>query len=197
MIPKARAVNFSRLPAEKRFVEVQRLAGLLMARVAQAVSVLPIPALAAVVHDAPAQGLSLAELRTRAEDLIRRLEAAGRWAVPGRAREHALTTALNMPVLHHRVRAQGGVYRAAEDAHEVLRYYANSVADVTEPDAAANRPVASYVEGFEMHQSYWFGACGIDAYDPSDTATKEHAFAIQRERNGSGAGVRRHLALRS
>lgn len=125
----AHSVRFARLPADKRFVEVERLARRLMAKVAQAIPVLPIPVLAAVVLDAPAPGLRWAELRTRAEELIRRLEGAGRLAVPGRAREHALAAALNMLVLRHLVLEDNGAYRAAPDALDVLRYYANSLTD--------------------------------------------------------------------
>jgi glycerol-3-phosphate O-acyltransferase len=134
----ARPVNLSRLPPEARFVEVERLARLLMAKVAQAVPVLPIPVLAAVVYDAPAQGLSFAALKTRADDLIRRLEGSGKMAVPGRAREHTLAAALNMLVLRHLVREEGGTYRPAEDALDVLRFYANSVTDVVDKGAPAS-----------------------------------------------------------
>lgn len=133
----AHSVSFARLPADKRFVEVERLARALMAKVAHAIPVLPIPVLAAVVLDAPAPGLSWAELRTRAEELVGRLEGAGRLAVPGRAREHALAAALNMLVLRHLVLEDNGAYRAAPDALDVLRYYANSLSDAAPLGAPA------------------------------------------------------------
>ncbi len=124
----AHGLDFSRLAAETRFVEVERLARRLMAAVEHAVPVLPIPLLATVLLDAPAEGLGFAQLRRRAARLAEQLEASGRMVVPGRAREYTLATALNMLVLRHLVVQAGDSYRPAPQAREILRYYANSVA---------------------------------------------------------------------
>jgi hypothetical protein len=42
-----------------------------------------------------------------------------------------------MLVLRHLVREEGGTYRPAQDALDVLRFYANSVTDVVDRGAPA------------------------------------------------------------
>ena len=121
-------INFSRMPPEKRFAEVEKLGQLLMANVERLVPALPVSLVAAAVLEAP-DGQSEFDLKARVYRRIERLQQQGAVViVPSRTRAFTVDTALRMLLLRHLVVESGGRYRPEPASREVLSYYANSIA---------------------------------------------------------------------
>ena len=111
-----------------RFEVVERLGGELLDAIAAVVPVLPVSLVATVFVCDPVRPMSELEVKARAQSLIDELEARGAYVHIARAdRDYAVTTGLRMLVLRHLVRESGGLFRAHEDEHAMLKYYANSI----------------------------------------------------------------------
>jgi len=122
-------IDFRRLDKEERFTRVGELAGQLMDAVAGLVPVLPVPLVATVFVQSPAEALSEIEIKSRVEALAERLEAAGAHVyVPKRDRDFAVTAGLQMLTLRRLVAESDGLYSAKPSELPVLNYYANSIA---------------------------------------------------------------------
>lgn len=121
-------INFSRMPSETRFAEVEKLGRQLMAHVERLVPALPVSLVAAAVLEAP-DGQSEFDLKARVYRRIERLQQQGAVViVPSRTRAFTVDTALRMLLLRHLVVESGGRYRPEPASREVLSYYANSIA---------------------------------------------------------------------
>ena len=72
--------------------------------------------------------MSELEIKAQAQSLIDELERGGAYVyVPRGDRDYEVAAGLRMLTLRHFVEESGGLYRASENAHEMLRYYANSI----------------------------------------------------------------------
>lgn len=122
--------NFARMNQEQRFVEVERLARQLMTEIEQLIPAVPFPMLCKLILQAGEQGVSEFDLRAQFYALGEALSARGRMVVvPASTREYTFDNALHMLRLRHLVREQDGRIYAADDARELLTYYANSIGD--------------------------------------------------------------------
>jgi glycerol-3-phosphate O-acyltransferase len=134
----ANGIDFRTLDHDRRFAEVARLGGLLMAKVGEVVPVLPVALVATALIDADGAALSALELKARVVEIARRLAARGAHVhVPRADQDYALEVGLRMLRLRHLVEETDGLYRA-DPADVLLRYYANSIAHLRAGDAAAS-----------------------------------------------------------
>jgi glycerol-3-phosphate O-acyltransferase len=140
-------LNFARLDQEQRFIEVQRLAGILMERLALLVPVLPVSLVAEAVLAAP-DGQSEFDLQARVLRRIETLQAQGAVVmVPSRTRAHTIEQALHMLKLRRLVLAADGVCHADPGSLEVLRYYANTLGAWAESrPATQGAPAAAFAQ---------------------------------------------------
>ncbi len=139
----ARAIDFRTLEPDRRFVEVERLGTLLMAKVGEVVPALPVSLVATVLLDAGGAPLSALELKGRVIDLVQRLAATGAHVhVPRADQDYAIEVGLRMLRLRHMVEEAGGLYRADPGNEDLLRYYANSIAHLLGGDVARDLPKA-------------------------------------------------------
>lgn len=125
---KERGIDFRVLDQAARFAEVERLAGVLMAKVGAVVPALPVALVATALLDAGIP-LSLLELKARVLDLVQRLAATGAHVhIPRGDQDYAIEVGLRMLRLRHLVAELDGLYRIEADETPLLRYYANSIA---------------------------------------------------------------------
>ena len=125
---KERGIDFRVLDQAARFAEVERLAGVLMAKVGAVVPALPVALVATALLDAGIP-LSLLELKARVLDLVQRLAATGAHVhIPRGDQDYAIEVGLRMLRLRHLVAEVDGLYRIEADETPLLRYYANSIA---------------------------------------------------------------------
>jgi glycerol-3-phosphate O-acyltransferase len=90
-----RNIDFRNLGKDERFARVGELASHLMTAVARSIPVLPVPLVATVFVQSPAEAISGIEIKSRVEALAERLEAAGAHVyVPRRDRDFAVTAGL-------------------------------------------------------------------------------------------------------
>ena len=125
---RAQQINFSQLPQESRYTEVEKLGQHLMSRVERLVPVLPVALVAAAILEVPA-GQSDFDLKARVYRRIEQLQQQGAVViVPSRTRAFTVETALGMLRLRHLVVEADGRYRPEPKSLDVLNYYANSIA---------------------------------------------------------------------
>jgi glycerol-3-phosphate O-acyltransferase len=125
---KERSIDFRVLDQAARFAEVERLAGVLMAKVGAVVPALPVALVATALLDAGIP-LSLLELKSRVLDHVHRLAAIGAHVhIPRGDQDYAVDVGLRMLRLRHVVAEMDGLYRIEPDETALLRYYANSIA---------------------------------------------------------------------
>jgi glycerol-3-phosphate O-acyltransferase len=102
-----------------------------MAAVARLIPVLPVPLVATVFLQSLDRPLSESEVKSRAAALAERLEEAGAHVyVPRRDREFAFTAGFQALRLRHLVEERDGLYAAKASELPLLRYYANSIAQL-------------------------------------------------------------------
>ena len=122
-------IDFSRMEREARFSEIEKLAGRLMSGIKQVIPVLPVSLVAMVMRETGDQGLSAFEVEARVNRLIEKLQDA---RVPvyvtTRSRVQTILDALNTLKLRHLVVESDGIYKVVPQEHDVLSYYANSIA---------------------------------------------------------------------
>jgi glycerol-3-phosphate O-acyltransferase len=108
-------------------VNLAKLAGELMQRVARLVPVLPIPLVAEALLAAP-EGVTDFDLKARIYQRIEFLQDRGAVImVPSLTRSYTVDTALNMLKLRHLATEHDGRHGAKPEGRDVLRYYANSL----------------------------------------------------------------------
>jgi glycerol-3-phosphate O-acyltransferase len=130
---KERGIDFRVLDQQTRFVEVERLAKVLMEKAGAVVPALPV-ALVATALLAASAPLSVLELKARVLDLMQRLSIRGTHVhIPRGDREYAIEVGLRMLRLRHLVAEADGLYSVQPDEIALLRYYANSIAHLLAP----------------------------------------------------------------
>ena len=123
-----RKIDFRTLDSVARFDAVEKLGGELLDAVASAIPVVPVPLVATVFVRRPGLPMSELEIKAQVQSLIDELERRGAYVhVPRGDRDYEVTAGLRMLTLRRFVEESDGLYRASESAHEMLRYYANSI----------------------------------------------------------------------
>ena len=142
---RARTLDFRTLGPDARFAEIDTFGRLLMTCVGQVVPALPVPLAATALLEAGALGASGFELKGRVYELIRDLAAQGRHVhIPRAGQEAAVDMGLKMLTMRHLVIETDGVYRINPAEIALLRYYANSIAQlIVKPAAATSAGVAT------------------------------------------------------
>ena len=123
---RSRNINFRALDREARAGQVRTLAGDLMRSIGELVPVVPVPAVAHILVEAPYEFISGQEIESRA----RRLISSERGACVAPENE-GVADALRMLTLRRLVLEKNGSYRPTLEGVEILRYYAGSIAQRT------------------------------------------------------------------
>ena len=117
------------LDRDERGRRVTELAVDLMNAVAQVVPVLPVSLVARVFIDAPNEGFTEDEVRTRSLELQRRYEALGAHVyVPRSDADYSVLVGLRILTLRKLVLESEGRYRVNPQETALVRYYANAIA---------------------------------------------------------------------
>ena len=125
---RERGIDFRTLDRSTRFERVERLGDELIAAVAAAVPVLPVPLVATVFVRHPGLAVSELEIKAHAQSLVHELEGRGAYVhIPRADRDYAIAVGLRMLVLRHLVDEAHGLYRARAGEHDLLAWYANSI----------------------------------------------------------------------
>ena len=121
-------VDFRAMDAAARCGAVERLGGELLDAIASAIPVVPVPLVATVFTRHPEQSLSELEIKVEVHSLIEELLQRGAYVhIPRGDRDYEVTAGLRMLTLRHFVEESDGIFRANENARDMLRYYANSI----------------------------------------------------------------------
>ena len=127
-------VDFRTLVDDERFKAVGELGEELMVHVGNVLPALPVPLVASVILHAHPQKLTGFELKGAVFDVMKTLEADGRYVhIPRSDREYAVDVGLRMLTLRHLVTEEDGQYGVAEPERDVLQYYANSIIHLLPP----------------------------------------------------------------
>jgi len=122
-------IDFRFLDSEARFEAIERLGGELLSAIATTIPVLPVPLIATVFLRHPSTAMSELEIKAHAHALINDFEQHGAYVhIPRSDQDYAAAVGLRMLVLRHLVQESDGLYRACDAEHDMLRYYANSIA---------------------------------------------------------------------
>ena len=126
---RARGVRLSGLGEAARREEIAALAGELMDGIGRVIPVLPVALVAELLARDPARAMSALELKAAAHARMRELEAVGAHLyIPRHDQDYAFEVGLRMLTLRRFVLEAEGLFRAAPDQLDALRYYANSIA---------------------------------------------------------------------
>ena len=121
-------IDFRAMDPAARFNAVERLGGELLDAVASAIPVVPVPLVATVFARRPGLAMSELEIKAQVHTLIEELQRRGAYVhIPRGDHDYEVTVGLRMLTLRHFVEESGGIYRASESAHDMLRYYSNSI----------------------------------------------------------------------
>ena len=121
-------IDFRAMDSTARFDAVERLGGELLDAVASAIPVVPVPLVATVFARHPERVMSELEIKAHVHALIEELQRRGAYVhIPRGDRDYEVAVGLRMLALRHFVEESDGIYRASENAREMLRYYANSI----------------------------------------------------------------------
>ena len=124
-----RDLDFSALDAQARYAEVARLSKQLMGKIADVVPVLPVALMSETVLLRRDQWQSELELKALAIERMNQLQAAGApIKISASACEGIFAATLTMLEGRGFIENREGLLRAREDALDVLKYYANSIA---------------------------------------------------------------------
>ena len=123
-------VDFSALDRRERFLEIEKLAGRLMDGIGQVVPVLPVSLVSTVFLQSADTPLSILQVETRANRLIKTLRTRGApvFDVPQSTRAHTIARAVDTLNLRRLVAETSGKYRMVEKEGKVLQYYAGAIA---------------------------------------------------------------------
>ena len=123
-----RKIDFRTLDSAARFDAVEKLGGELLGAVAAAIPVVPVPLVATVLARRAGIAMSELEIKAQVHSLIEVLQRRGAYVhIPRGDRDYEVAVGLRMLALRHFVEESDGIYRACENAHDMLRYYANSI----------------------------------------------------------------------
>ena len=137
-----RGIDFRMLDEARRFAETERLGEMLMRKVGEVVPALPVSLVATVVLEA-GRPLSALELKGEIAELMARLTARGAHIhIPRADQDYAIEVGLRMLLLRHFVLEENGLYRTNPREEILLRYYANSIAHLTDGEALATPAAA-------------------------------------------------------
>jgi len=121
-------VDFRSGDADAGEAALQVLGAQLLEAVARCIPVTPVAAVATVFVRNPAKAMSELEIKAHAHRLIEELERREAYVhIPRADRDYAVTVGLRMLTLRHLVTTSDGLYRASDDALDVLAFYANSI----------------------------------------------------------------------
>jgi len=122
-------IDFSGMDRSLRFQEIAKLADQLMAGIKKVIPILPISLVSTVIKDDGRQGLSASEVESQTKRLIEQLRLQGApLYFTADSRVETIINALNMLKLRRLVMESGGLYKPVDEEHDVLTYYANSIA---------------------------------------------------------------------
>ena len=125
---RRQGTDFRAMEPAARFEAVDRLGGELLEAVASAIPVVPVPLVATVFARHPGHAMSELEIKAQVHSLIEELQLRGAYVhIPRGDRDYEVAVGLRMLTLRHFVEEAGGLYRASENARDMLRYYANSI----------------------------------------------------------------------
>ena len=126
---RERGLHFPGLDETARRAEVGRFAVQLMDAIGRVIPVLPVALVAEIFARDPDRALSGFDLKAAAHARMRELEAGGAHLyIPRHDQEYAFEVGLRMLTLRRFVLESEGLFRAAPDQLDALRYYANSIA---------------------------------------------------------------------
>jgi len=122
-------INFSKIDRNNRFAYVEKLCEQLMDSIERHVPILPVSLVAAVLLEAAGNRLSAFEIEANVNQLIDELEARGATVyVSRRSRAQNILTALNTLKLRRMVIESDRLFKTDPESHDLLSYYANSIA---------------------------------------------------------------------
>jgi glycerol-3-phosphate O-acyltransferase len=128
-----RRVDFRALDDDARHHAVQAVGQTLMRAIRDVIPVLPVSLVATVFVQGGAMAHAEIDLKTKAYELARQLEAAGAHVyVPRSDLDYAIGVGLRMLTLRHIVVEREGLYSVAEQERTLLEYYANAIAPLVE-----------------------------------------------------------------
>jgi glycerol-3-phosphate O-acyltransferase len=133
---RSRNINFRALDREARAGQVRTLAGYLMRAIGELVPVVPVPAVAHILVEAPDEFVSEPEIESRVRRLISALFERDACAPPGNG---GIADALRMLTLRRLVLEKNGSYRPTLEGVKVLRYYASSISHLLHPEEGSQR----------------------------------------------------------
>ena len=123
-----RKVDFRTKEPDAGQAALQVLGEELLEAVARCIPVTPVAIVASVFVRNPTEAMSELEVKARAQRLVEALERHHAYVhIPRADRDYAVTVGLRMLTLRHLVTRSEGLYRASDDAMELLAYYANSI----------------------------------------------------------------------
>ena len=128
---RSHGVDLRTLDREKRAEEVRVLAHTLMQTIGEIMPVVPVPATARVFVRDPKEVFSKHGVGARVRGLVSDLEERGA-RVPGEQLDPE--TALRILTLRRLLTVDDGLYHAAPGSEKILRYYANSISHIFEPE---------------------------------------------------------------
>jgi len=118
-------------------MSAERLAERLMARVRDAVPVLPLPLVAAVLQEAGGR-IGRADLQARAEALVAHFAAQGSHVhLPDGATGRAVEAGLEALAIRRVIAEEDGAVRVIAEHADVIAFYANSISHLIAEDAVA------------------------------------------------------------
>jgi glycerol-3-phosphate O-acyltransferase len=136
-----RQLHFPGMDDETRRAEVGKLAERLMADIGSVIPVLPVPLVADILMRDPQRTLSELELKAAAHARMRELEAHGAHLyIPRQDHDYAFGVGLRMLILRRLVIEEYGLYRAEPQQHDLLNYYAGSIAHIGSGGSAVRNP---------------------------------------------------------
>jgi len=128
-----RGLHFPALDETARRAEVSAFAAHIMEAIGRVIPVLPVALVAKVLMREPARALSGLELKAAAHTRMQELQATGAYLyIPRQDQDYAFEVGLRMLTLRRLVLEEAGLFRAAPDQLEAVRYYANSIAHLEE-----------------------------------------------------------------
>ena len=135
---RERGLDLRHLSREERMDHLERLGAELMLGIGGVIPALPVPLVATVLVASAGEPLSELELKARTFRLMTELERAGAHVyIPRRDQDYAIVAGLRMLTLRHLVEERDGLYAAVPAEMPLLRYYAGSIAHLTEPRASS------------------------------------------------------------
>lgn len=131
-------LHFPDLAEADRKREVTRIADHLMTQIGQIVPVLPVSLVASLFVAAPRKRWTELELKAAMLERLAQLQSHGAHQyIPRHDQDYAFSVGLRMLVLRRIVVEDEGLYAVADDATEIIGYYANAIAHLREPASAS------------------------------------------------------------